>query len=48
MVAPKKKEFKPFKMFQKGQRTKVTILDENIFLVGDTVYKWGDVFYVDG
>ena len=48
MVAPKKKEFKPFKMFQKGQRTKVTILDENRFLVGDTVYKWGDVFYVDG
>ena len=48
MVAPKKKEFKPFKMFQKGQRTKVTILDENSFLVGDTVYKWGDVFYVDG
>ena len=48
MVAPKKKEFKPFKMFQKGQRIKVTILDENSFLVGDTIYKWGDVFYVDG
>lgn len=48
MVAPKKKEYKPFKMFQKGRRTKVTILDENSFLVGDTVYKWGDVFYVDG
>ena len=48
MVTPKKKEYKPFKMFQKGRRTKVTILDENSFLIGDTVYKWGDVFYIDG
>lgn len=49
MVAPsQKKGHRPFKMFQKGKRTKVTVLDENSFLVGDTIYKWGDVFYVDG
>ena len=48
VASSQKKGHRPFKMFQKGKRTKVTVLDENSFLVGDTIYKWGDVFYVDG
>ena len=48
VAAVKKRKIRPFKVFQKGQRTEVKVLDKKSFLVGDVVYRWGDVFYVNG
>lgn len=46
VIAAVEKKAPQFKILQNGKRMDVRVIDENSFLVGETIYRWGDVLYL--
>ena len=46
VIAAVEKKAPQFKILQNGKRMDVKVIDENCFVVGETIYRWGDILYL--
>ena len=46
VIAAVEKKAPKFKILQNGKRMDVKVIDENCFVVGETIYRWGDILYL--
>lgn len=47
VVSSVEKRAPQFRILQNGKRMDVQVIDEHSFLVGETIYRWGDILYLE-